>query len=769
MIVPRPPAGTSLRFALLITLVVASGLFIFYQLFFLVPASHNYFFAVFSRCFADPRIALPGTYETGRLLLIECQAPAFYAKLTWIVSGFLILTLTTAVLYLLHPARITRWNRWTRFGPNAHNAHVLTRLQELVDQMGLRRAPEWYVAGRASASAGGSAFGLPRRRRIRLDAALIRDLHDDPDTFDATVLHELAHLRNRDVDLTQVTIALWWAFVAVVAAPLFLLAGFNATGSIGRSAAAAELIPHLVDIPLLVTETVVLTALVYMTRNSVLRARELHADATAAQHDGADKAVLSRLYPERSRGRLGLWTGLTQLMGTHPMPAARIAVRQSPELAWRPSLVQLWATGLALGLLAANLDQLIQQLFLDVLGRINTFHGVALTGTTIGALSTTVLLISLWQSRGSTVDRRVTLRACALQPTVLTTGLIAGLAVPLVSYHLRTAAHVWASSRWWAGDFTPLVLSSIPLSVGLTLLALWFRSAIEPVLSSRRRTLGLLVAGAVIASPWFAAWYVSADWQRQEQIAGLGCWWDGLSSGQLGQALRCAPAFPALNLVEINPLTLLGIVLLFLVPVGARASLRTPVTAGVIAGLSVVGFGIWLAFWAQDATRAPDRRIDTSAGSAFLDTFWHAYLTVAVAGQIIAALTVLIRSPDFRMRGAILAASIAAIIAAVGQLAMWTTARCIDLWGTNPASCVPPVSLPRLAADLHTVMLYGYVACVPIITVGMLRRLPAGKRNRLPPRTIAGDVVAACVVIVVVVAIIANLPHAERIWNRWGA
>ncbi|WP_435590629.1 M48 family metalloprotease [Nocardia sp. bgisy118] len=769
MNVLRPPAGTSLRFALLILLVGASGLFIFYQLFFLAPVSHNYFFSVFGRCFADPRIALPDTYETGRSLLIECQAPAFYAKLKWIGSGFLVLISSTAVLYLLHPVRTTLWNGWVRYEPSAYNAHVLTHLQELVDQMGLRRAPQWYVAGRGSASAGGSVFGLPRRRRIRLDAALVRDLHDNPDTFDATVLHELAHLRNRDVDLTQVTIALWWAFVAVVAMPLFVLAAFSATDSFDRSAAASELTAHLVDRPLLVTETLVLTALVFLTRNSVLRARELHADATAAQHDGADEVVLRRLYPKRSRGRLGRWTGFVQLLGTHPMPAARIAARKHPHLVWRPSLVQLWAAGLALGLLAANLDQLVQQLFLDVLGRINTFQGVALTGTGIGALSTTVLLISLWQSRGPTVDCRVSPRACALQPIVLVTGLVAGLAVPLLTYHLRSTPHVWASSRWWNGDFTPLILSAIPLTIGLILLALWFRSAIEPASSSRRRTLGLLVAGAVIASPWFAAWYVSADWRREEQTAGLGCWWDGISTAQFGQALRCPPAFPVLNLVEINPLTLLGIVLVFLVPLGPRASQRGHVAAGTIAGLSVVGFGICLAFWAQDAVPASDRRIGTPAGDAFLDTFWHAYLTAAVALQVVAALAVLVRSRAFRMRGAVLAASIAAIIGTVGQLATWATARCIDLWGTNPASCVPPLSMPRLAADLHTVMLYGCLACVPIVTLAALRRPLVGKPNHLPARTIAGDIVVAGVVIVVLVAVIANLPTAERVWVRWGA
>lgn len=45
----------------------------------------------------------------------------------------------------------------------------------------------------------------------------------DPSAFRAVMLHELAHLRNRDVDKTYFTIGIWRAFVVVALIPFLIL------------------------------------------------------------------------------------------------------------------------------------------------------------------------------------------------------------------------------------------------------------------------------------------------------------------------------------------------------------------------------------------------------------------------------------------------------------------------------------------------------------------------------------------------------------------
>ncbi|GII91932.1 hypothetical protein Ssi02_21630 [Sinosporangium siamense] len=71
------------------------------------------------------------------------------------------------------------------------------------------------------------AFGRAGRRSVRLDAGLVRTFSTDPAGFRAVVLHELAHLGNRAIDLT---IAVWRAFLPV-ALPVVLIVDADPAGS----------------------------------------------------------------------------------------------------------------------------------------------------------------------------------------------------------------------------------------------------------------------------------------------------------------------------------------------------------------------------------------------------------------------------------------------------------------------------------------------------------------------------------------------------------
>src|SRR5205823_4879351 len=118
------------------------------------------------------------------------------------------------------------------------------------------------------------------RRYVQLDAALVDTFATDPAAFRAVVLHELAHLRNRDVDVTYLTIAIWRSFVALAVLPLVLLLLHPSLFATPLRWRLAELSPSLLlraGVAMLV-----LAGLVYLTRNAVLRTRELYADARTA-------------------------------------------------------------------------------------------------------------------------------------------------------------------------------------------------------------------------------------------------------------------------------------------------------------------------------------------------------------------------------------------------------------------------------------------------------------------------------------------------------
>jgi Zn-dependent protease with chaperone function len=99
------------------------------------------------------------------------------------------------------------------------------------------------------------------------------------------VLHELSHIRNRDIDQTYLAIAIWRAFVVTALLPLAGLLIFS----------------RQLSWPPLLWRVVVLALLVYLLRNSILRAREWDADARVAELDPGTSlgAVLADLPPRR--------------------------------------------------------------------------------------------------------------------------------------------------------------------------------------------------------------------------------------------------------------------------------------------------------------------------------------------------------------------------------------------------------------------------------------------------------------------------------------
>jgi hypothetical protein len=66
------------------------------------------------------------------------------------------------------------------------------------------------------------AFGRVGKRYVLLSRGLIALHHTDPGAFRAIILHELAHLRNRDVDIAYLTLISSWIFSRMVAIPVTL-------------------------------------------------------------------------------------------------------------------------------------------------------------------------------------------------------------------------------------------------------------------------------------------------------------------------------------------------------------------------------------------------------------------------------------------------------------------------------------------------------------------------------------------------------------------
>ncbi|MEU4894849.1 M48 family metalloprotease [Streptomyces sp. NPDC044780] len=202
-----------------------------------------------------------------------------------------------------------------RVDPTGEVRHLI---DELVATAGLARSPR-VVIDPAAHTPSAVVFGRWPHYTICLHGGLLARRPADPAGFRGVVLHELAHIRNRDVDITYGTVALWRVFLAVpLPANLLIAAAYFRRDFLRESstAFAASSRPSTVYELL---QAGFLIALVYLARADVLRTREFYADIDAAKW-GADPRVWSHRAgapPDAGRIRhaLGAFAGLWR---THP-------------------------------------------------------------------------------------------------------------------------------------------------------------------------------------------------------------------------------------------------------------------------------------------------------------------------------------------------------------------------------------------------------------------------------------------------------------------
>jgi len=168
----------------------------------------------------------------------------------------------------------------------------MTYLAELCREAQIARPPS-FVCNPFNQTITGLAFGRVGRYYVALSGGLVTLFSTDRASFRAIVLHELAHLRNADVNKTYFAIASWWAFVIVALVPF---AVFSAVGF----AKNPEVLLTLDK----AWRVLVMAALVFLVLATTLRAREFYADVRAAiWENSADPLlrVLNRLAIPKNR------------------------------------------------------------------------------------------------------------------------------------------------------------------------------------------------------------------------------------------------------------------------------------------------------------------------------------------------------------------------------------------------------------------------------------------------------------------------------------
>ncbi|MGW7263305.1 M48 family metalloprotease [Streptomyces sp. NPDC054842] len=232
----------------------------------------------------------------------QCMAPVRHRLLAYQLGGLGAVFGTGLFLYLIHPA----WHeRRRRLSPLSADdaADLLEELERLRRLAGLGRLRFRLEPFNAVPCA--FVFGLPRRRTLALSTGLVVRHRTDPPAFRAVVLHELAHLRNRDIEPTYLALTLTASFGMVLGAD-----------SVNRLVSSGPLRLFVLG-P--VAQALLLGVLTLLLLAALVRSREFQADARVAEWEG-DASALPRVLRDMPAPRHRVVAGLRTL---HPTPAER--------------------------------------------------------------------------------------------------------------------------------------------------------------------------------------------------------------------------------------------------------------------------------------------------------------------------------------------------------------------------------------------------------------------------------------------------------------
>ena len=315
------PSDTTFRFALLVTAVLGANLYVWNWIFFAVRDPTDQLDQL-RGCLALSPFAVGArdleSFSAASEAFSACLDAAYRENVWWMLGGTAGLLLVALALVALAPHWIERRRRLEPLSEEDAPA-VLARLRELVVEAGLEEHEPRFLWNPLDPAPTGLAYGHLGRYSVALTGGLVTRQIADPAAFDAVVRHELAHIRNRDVDTTYTTLAIWYAFLVAAVVPFVFTLLDESLATIGR----------------LSWRLLALALLVYLTRNAVLRSREVYADVRASVADGRSGGLRRLLagLPKPAEG----WAGATPAPAPRSGCAPPRAGRHASALPLRPA------------------------------------------------------------------------------------------------------------------------------------------------------------------------------------------------------------------------------------------------------------------------------------------------------------------------------------------------------------------------------------------------------------------------------------------------
>ena len=368
------------------------------------------------------------------------------------------------------------------------DGEIAALLEQLATEAGLASSPK-AVVNPAAMSANAVVYGSDTEPVICLYAGLLTCRTSDPQAFRAVLLHELAHIRHKDVTAAYATVALWRVFLALVLVPY----------AVWGATRLATIVPtpywpgHAPVVIRYLAVPAFLTVLVYLARTDVLRVREVYADRAAVELGASPQGWAG--HRKSSNNRMA--AAFTELWQTHPRWDRRRESLADPAALFGVRGLPMFLTGASSTMITAAVTSYLMAYDLGFHGLFGSWPGSAVYVLQLlagPALVSAVAGIALWRAAAYAVLTSRSAPSGVAAGIWLGGGMAAGdlvmgqitgsqwlparpeaLVFPLIvgaafGWWTTRCAGLWA--RVWHGRtlFPPMVVT---LTAGFLLLASW--------------------------------------------------------------------------------------------------------------------------------------------------------------------------------------------------------------------------------------------------------------------------------------------------------
>lgn len=294
---------------------------------------------------ADPFEGIaPPNVQIGDIKFFE-EYRAYYLKQIKAASISLIFPVGLAaaifilatILYRLHPPWLRRQKHLEPFRED-QDPLLSREVRSIAHEVGISPIPT-IMLGSNMSSQNAQAFGFPGQYSLRLESGLRLLVRKSPGAFRAIVLHELAHIFNRDIGRAYYAQSIWRAALLLTILPLasiLVLVSLhsNFTRLLNDEFSLYRLLA--INLPTVMVYLLKLAAIIFIAaavRAGLLRVREKYADVRAASWGASDslQALLKRTGAQEKTQRGLHWLRL------HPTAQERLNTLLNPAYECRVS------------------------------------------------------------------------------------------------------------------------------------------------------------------------------------------------------------------------------------------------------------------------------------------------------------------------------------------------------------------------------------------------------------------------------------------------